>query len=252
MRTCALIAALFALHCTSNAQSLQELMQAAGQQSVTIEEDKTPFKPLGFLGSYRWEVHSYTNGIEQKDSPTNVVMAFDDAHMAMIPQANGKEQTRMVFDLKNKHTYTLMTDSKGKRSGVKMKGMRVVVRDEGGNTTDDKTHVTRTDETRTIEGHPCRKYTYRNEDGHGEAWIAEDINFNAYEALGHMVGGRTDSWQKAPYKGMVLESVWHNKNGRDRVEMYTRDLVVGKVDAALFSITGYEVQDMTALPLFGR
>lgn len=245
-----LLAASFAIG-TTRAQSLQELMQIAGQQNITIEEDKTPFKPLGFTGSYRWEIHSYTDGAAQKDSPMHMVMAFDDAHMVMIPQAKGKEETRMVFDLKNKHTYTLMTDSKGKRSGIKMKSMRVNVQDDGPTPADDH-KVERTNETKTIEGRTCRKYIYRNADGHGEAWIAEDVKFNAFEAMGHMVGGRTDSWQKAPYEGMVMESIWHDKNGRDRVEMHTRALVVGKVDATLFSTAGYDVQDMTALPLFGR
>ncbi|MDX9751012.1 MAG: DUF4412 domain-containing protein [Flavobacteriales bacterium] len=253
MRTPALLTALLLSAATLHAQSLQDLMKAAGQkEKVTVEEDNTPFKPLGFTGSYRWEIHSYKNGTPEKDSPTHMVMAFDDAHMAMVPQAaKGKEEMRMLFDLKNKHTYTLMTDKKGQRSGIKMKSMRIHVQDDT-TATDDDIKVKRTNETKTIEGHTCRKYTYSNADGHGEAWIAEGVKFNAFAALGHMVGGKTDDWQKAPYHGLVMESVWNDKNGRDRVEMFTRDLVIGRVDAALFSTAGYEVQDMTNMPLFGR
>jgi hypothetical protein len=249
-----LLTALLYCSATLHAQSLQDLMNAAGQNSrVTIEEDKTPYKPLGFTGSYRWEIHSYKNGTPEKDSPMHMVMAFDDAHMAMIPQAaKGKEETRMLFDLKNKHTYTLMTDKKGQRSGIKMKSMRVTVQDDATTDTADDTKVERTNETKTIEGHTCRKYTYSSADGHGEAWIAEDVQFNAFEALGRMLGGKADAWQKAPYRGLVMESTWNHKNGKEKVEMFTRDLVIGKVDASLFSTAGYEVQDMTNMPMFGR
>lgn len=253
MRTPALLLSAL-LASTVHAQSLQDLMNAAGggQNKVTIEEDKTPYKPLGFTGSYRWEIHSYKNGTPEKDSPMHMLMAFDDAHMAMEPQApKGQEQMRMVFDLKNKFTYTLMTDKKGERSGIKMKSMRINVQDEGAET-DAQAKVTRTNETKTIEGHTCRKYTYSNEDGNGEAWIAEDVQFNAFEALGHMVGGKASKWQQAPYQGMVMESTWTSKDGKEKVEMFTRDLVIGKVDAARFSTDGYNVQDMSNLPMFGR
>ncbi len=173
--------------------------------------------------------------------------------MAMLPETrNGREEVRMLFDLKNKHTYTLMTDKKGQRSGIKMKSMRVTVQDDAAPATADDTKVERTNETKTIEGHTCRKYTYSSADGHGEAWIAEDVQFNAFEALGRMLGGKADAWQKAPYQGMVMESIWNDKSGKERVEVRTKDLVIGKVDPSLFSTAGYDVQDLSGLPLFGQ
>jgi hypothetical protein len=255
MKHTLLLAALFCWATGGRTQSLQDLMNAAGQNSrVTIEEDKTPYKPLGFTGSYRWEVNTFNNGKPDKDNPTVMRMAFDDSHMAMLPETrNGREEVRLVFDLKNKHTYTLTTDEKGKRTGIKMKTMRINLNDAGTSTERDDTKVVRTNETRTIEGHVCRKYTYSDEEGHGEAWIAEDVQFNAFEAMGHMVGGaQGDGWQKAPYQGMVMESIWNNKSGKKRVEVRTKDLVIGKVDPSLFSTAGYDVQDLSGLPLFGQ
>ena len=102
------------------AQSIEELMKKAmeqqgGQNKVTVEENKDPFTPLSFTGSYRMEVHSFKSGKEEKDSPMNVVMAFKPDGMAMVPNTGDKEEMRMVFDLRNKFTYTLMTDDKGQR-----------------------------------------------------------------------------------------------------------------------------------------
>lgn len=253
-----LISAIF-LTSTVHAQSMKDIMNSAlgGKEKVKVEEDNTPFEPLSFSGSYTWEIHSYKNDVPEKDSPMNLHMGFGPEHMAWIPETkDGKEEMRLVFDLKNKVNYTLITDKKGKRTGIKMKAMRITVSDmEDVEDDDDEspTQVVRTNETKVIEGHTCRKYTYKNDDGHGEAWIAEDIKFNAFEAMGNMVGARADDWQKAPYQGMVMESTWYSTSGKEKVQIYIRNLVVGKVDPDLFSTAGYEIQDMTNMPsLFGN
>ncbi len=254
MRTPTLLATALLGLCTHvHAQSLNDLMNAFGESSkVRFEEDKTPYKPLGFTGSYRWEVHSFENGTPNKDNPVNIVLAFDDAHMAMEPNTgSGQEKMRMVFDLKNKHTYTLLTDKKGQRNGIKTKSMRIVVEDDAQKDSDTG-KLTRTNETKSIDGHTCRKFTFSNEDGHGEAWVVEDIKFNAFEALGHMMGAKADGWQKAPYQGMVMQSTWVKKDGKEKVEVFTRDLVVGKVDKARFSTEGYSIQDLSNMSLFGQ
>lgn len=253
MRIPTLIAICSLLIPASYGQSFKDMMKSAtgGGSKVTIEEDNSPFKPLDFTGSFTWEIHSSKNDVPEKNSPTFLHMGFDAEHMAWKPEVkDSKEEMHLVFDLKNKVNYTLMTDKKGKRTGIKMKAKRIVVSDVD----DDKeaTQVVRTDETRTIEGHTCRKYTFKDNDGHGEAWIAEDIKFNVFEAMGHMVGARADGWQKAPYRGMVMESTWHSTDGKEKVVVQVRNLVVGKVDPTLFSTAGYEMQDMTNLPMFGK
>lgn len=238
------------------AQSLEDLMKAAGQNNkVTVEENNDPFQPLGFTGSYRMEVHSYKGGAEEKDSPMNVRMAFTDEKMVMAPEGmgKGKEQVRMVYDLKNRYTYTLMTDDKGQKTGIKMRMMKVHVNDTDDQDDSDRTQVVRTDETREIEGHRCRKYTYTDKDGAGEAWIAEDIDFDPMRAMNSVVGGqKAERWQETPYSGMLMETTWNAANGKEKVVMYTKDLVVGKVDEALFSTAGHQMMEMPSMGGMGR
>ena len=50
----------------------------------------------------------------------------------------------------------------------------------------------------------------------------------------------------------MMETTWNSTDGKEKVVMHTRDLVQGKVNDALFSTAGYEVQDMTAFPMFGQ
>jgi hypothetical protein len=262
MKTLVLLPLALALTLGTQAQSLQDIMnkamqqqgqQPAGETKVTIEENKDPFTPLTFTGSYRMEVHTFKNCKEEKDSPNNIRMAFNTDHMAMMPVSKEpKEEMRMVFDLRNKFTYTLITDDKGERTGMKMKMMKVNV--EGDDTTvDSDVKVVRTNETKVIDGHTCRKYTYSDKEGSGEAWIAEDIDFDMMAAMRQMVGGKKmEDWQRMGTTGVVMENTWTSADGKEKVVMYTRDLVVGKVDEAMFSTKGYEVQDMTAFPMPGQ
>jgi len=247
---------------TSPAQNLQELMNKAMQQQggqpasetqVTIEENQDPFVPLTFTGGYRMEIHSFKNGKEEKDSPVNMRMAFRPDGMAMVPDADQQEGSmRMVFDLKNKHTYTLMTDETGERTGMKMKMMKVNVEGEPDAGKDD-VKVIRTDETKVIDGHTCRKYTYSDKEGSGEAWIAEDIKMDMMAPFKQMMGGKKpENWQKAMLDGVIMENTWTSTDGKEKVVMHTKDLVIGKVDEALFSTAGYEIQDMTNFPMFGQ
>lgn len=254
-----LVLPLLALLATVNlpAQSMEELMkkameQQSGQNKVKVEENKDPFTPLTFTGSYRMEVHSYKNGKEEKDSPMNVVMAFKPDGMAMVPNTGGKEETRMLFELKNKVMYTLITDDNGQRTGIKMKMMKVHIEGADDRSKDD-TKVTRTNETKVIEGRTCRKYTYSDKEGSGDAWIAEDLKWDMMAVMKQMMGGKgAEGWQKSGMDGLMMENTWTSADGKEKVMMYTRDLQEGKVSDALFSTAGYQIQDMSAFPMFGQ
>ena len=49
--------------------------------------------------------------------------------------------------------------------------------------------------------------------------------------------------------GMTLEFEWTDANGKDSMRCYIKDVVVGTVDAGVFSLDGYEVMEM---PSFGQ
>jgi hypothetical protein len=246
---------------STQAQSLQEMMNKAmeeqakngGGQQMTFEENTDPFTPLNFTGSYRMEVMTYEADGPTKESPMNVNMAFTPDKMALLPEMKGsKEQVRMVMDLRNKLTYTLITDGQGQRTGIKMKMMKATAK--GADVQEaEEAKVVRTSETRTINGYTCTKYTYASSEGKGEAWVAEEVKFDMMSAMAQMAGAKkTEGWQNVKHEGLVMENTWNDANGTDKVVMIVHDLVVGKVDEALFSTAGYEMQDMTAIPMNGQ
>ncbi|MCB0790506.1 MAG: DUF4412 domain-containing protein [Flavobacteriales bacterium] len=248
------LALLFAPIATIHAQDLQELLQQAGGVQVTFAEDDTPYAPLGFTGSFRFEVHNYAGDQEQKNSPMDIFYAFTDDRMAFRPTSPDiRDKVTTVFDLKEKRMYMLTENAKGERTGMKMKMLRVNV-DKGANDGAEDVQVERTDETRTIEGHTCRKYLARSSDGHSEAWVAEDIAFDLKKAFGRMVSGqRAQQWQRMPYgQGLVMEMTWWKADSNERMTLTTHDLRTGSVDETVFDTSGYTIQDLTALPVFGR
>lgn len=242
------------------AQSMEELMKAAMQEAgkngggVSITDNTDPFTPLDMTGTFRMEMHSFKNGKEEKDSPANVRMSLTSDRIAMIPMTkDGKEEVRIFFDLKNKHSYTLMTDKNGQRSGIKMKMMKFNSGAGSAEKGDSDTKIVRTGESKVIEGLTCQKYTYSSNEGSGVAWIAEELNFDLMKVFGQMSGSTPDKdWQKVPYSGLMMENVYTSADGKERVEMRIKELEVGKVNEAMFSTEGYQVQDMTNLPSFTR
>lgn len=239
-------------------QSIEEMIQRAAQQQaggtrVAFEENKDPFVPLTFTGTMTMEVRTSKGGEPDREGPTTMRMAFSPERMAMAPgSTKDKEEVRMVYDLKNKVTYTLMTDAKGKRTGMKTKMMKVVV--EGQEDTPAKEpSMTRTGETKQILGHTCRKFLYEDENGKGEAWIAEQLGFDMMAAMRQMVGDkRAQGWQKTKFEGMLMENAWTSADGRERVTMAVTHLEVGNVNEGLLGTDGYDIQDLSNMPMFGR
>lgn len=235
-------------------KAAMEKAGAQGSGQVSITENTDPFKPLDFTGTFNMEMHSFKNGKAEKDSPATVRMSMTNDRMAMVPMTSAnKEEVRIFWDLKNKHSYTLMTDDKGERVGIKTKMMKFNAGQDPDMKSESDAKMVRTGESKVIDGHTCHKYTYTSNEGNGEAWIAEDIKFDIMSTFGQMSGNTPNKdWQKVPYSGLMMENTWNSADGKERVDMYIRDLQVGKVDEAMFSTAGYTMQDMTNIPSFGR
>jgi hypothetical protein len=68
-----------------------------------------------------------------------------------------------------------------------------------------------------------------------------------------MMGAKgSEAWQRSGMDGLMMENTWTSTDGKEKVVMHTRDVVQGKVDEALFSTAGYEIQDMSSFSMFGQ
>ena len=255
------------LFLVSNAQVdinkiMQERMQqhgAAGGQgapggapgSARMEDDNDPFVPNEFIGSFRMEMHQYKADVEDKNSPMNMhYWSTTDMTLNQIEMPEKKSQTtKMLTDLKGKWSYMLLDDGKGKRTAMKSHKKKVVMSEPKGEHKEPVINVT--SETKVIEGHTCTKVIVTNEDGTWTGWVAKDVKAPFAEMMRSTGQRGNDSHMQAMkgMQGMPLEFEWVPTDGKSRMVCYIKDLVLGKVEASVFSLDGYEVMEM---PSFGR
>lgn len=238
---------------------IQERMQQQGQNGqpgtpsgISVQEDTDPFVANDFVGSFRMELHHFKDGVEEKGSPMNLYYWSSPDKTLIRTESERMEgqDMRVMTDLKGKFQYMMMTDKKGKKTAIKQRKMKVTMDKERA---EKEPKVTRTDETRTIDGHLCRKYTGVDEDGTWTGWIAEDMK-GAYTDMARNAAKGSERFSKdmREMPGMAMEWEWVSAKGKEKSVGYTRDLTYGEVDESTFSLEGYEVQDMTAFPTMGR
>lgn len=220
-----------------------------GKGDPRIEDDTDPFVPNSFIGSFRMEVHHFQNGIEEKDSPTNMrYWSKEDmtATKMEMPEAKGQDM-RMLMDLQNKWQYMLMTDENGSKTAMRSRKKKIVMEEK-----ERPAHaeVTVTSETKMIDGHQCVKVVSKSEEGTWTGWVAEDLPAPFDDMMRNVRTGDTGmSEHMAGVKGFPLEFEWVDADGKASMHCYMKDVVTGKVDESVFSLDGYEVMEM---PGYGR
>lgn len=224
----------------------------ASNAGVQMVPDTDPFSPNTFIGSFRMEMHLYKNGSEEQHSPMDMLMHSSAEKTCMETRTPGvKEQVRMLIDQKEKWQYMLMDEGTGNRMAMKTRKMKVV------STTDEQVSapdVQVTDETKTIDGHLCKKLISKSEDGTWTGWMAQDIDvpFHSFMRDMHQNGQHMYSGAIAGVHGFPLEYEWISSKGDERIQCYIKDLKLGVVDEKIFSLDGYQVVELPALPAMGR
>ena len=223
--------------------------KGSGVEDMKVEDDNDPFTPNEFVGSFRMEMHQFVKDVEAKDSPTNM-RYWSSPDMTMIgisPEGSKGSDMKMLTDLKGKWSYILMTDDKGKKTAMKSRKKKVTFK-----TTEDDENVkfTVTNETKVIEGYTCTKVIGTTEDGTWTGWVAKDITVLFGDIANNMnrsaMQKKKQDW--GGIQGFPLEYETVDKNGKDRMVVYVKDLQIGAVDPSVFSISDYKVMEIPGMP----
>jgi len=242
------LAATLMLAAPATAQiDMNAMLQQSG--NVRMVPDTDPYAPNTFVGSFRMEMHIFEKGTESEHSPMDMLIHSSAEKTSMETRTPGvKEQMRILIDQKEKWQYVLMDDSKGSRMAMKTRKMKVVsTADEQVSAPD----VQVTDETKTIDGHLCKKLIAKSDDGTWTGWMAQDIGvpFHSFMRDMQQNGQGTHSGAIAGIHGFPLEYEWLSADGNERVQCHIKDLKLGAVDEKVFSLDGYQVME---LPTMGR
>ncbi len=208
--------------------------------TAAFAQDAAPF-----TGSVTLEMHTFKKGVEDKDSPVNMKYWSTPDKVLFQPQMDQKSgEMKILVDLKGDHQYMLMTDEKGGKMAMKQK--RHKVKD---NVENEDFKMERTDETKNIEGHVCRKYIGSDKKGTWEGWIAEELKSPFEHISGAQSGAKSKTQPQNYTDGLPMEMTWESTDKKDKVVMYVRDLKVGEVDQSLFDISGYQIMEMPSLQM---
>jgi len=256
-----LIAVLLSIPATAQSDAQQKALESlqqngayvsSGVSDVKVEDDNDPFTPNEFVGSFRMEVHSFVKGVEAKESPTNM-RYWSSPDMTLIgisPEGSKGAQIKMLTDLKGKWSYMLMTDEKGNKTGMKSRKKKITFNTSESDSGKDNGKFTVTTETKVIEGHTCTKVVGTTEEGTWTGWVAKDIVVPFGDIANSMsrsaIQKKKQNWEGL--QGFPLEYEIVDKNGKDKLVVYVKDLQIGSVDPSVFSISGYKMMEIPGMP----
>ncbi len=219
---------------------------------VKVEDDNDPFVPNTFTGSFRMEMHSFRNGVEDKDGPRSIqYWSSPDMTLISMPgmasKGGPRTEMKVLTDLKGKWTYMLMQDPRGNKTAMKSRKKKISFADPVHEKEQGKFTVT--DETKMIEGHLCKKVVGTTEDGTWTGWVAQDIALPFGDVANSMsispIRKNHQDWKGL--EGFPLEFETVEKNGKDSVVVHVKDLHIGAVDPSVFSIADYKVMEIPGM-----
>ena len=237
---------------TDDGQHPPRLPGSGNMGQIKMEDDKDPFKPNAFVGSFRMEMHFFQQGTEDPNGPANMQYwsSTDMSLVGMTPErSNGTAGTdlKLLTDHKGKWSYILMTDPKGNKTAMKSPKKKYILADDGRQELAAKIQVTK--ETKVIDGHTCTKVIATLEEGTWTGWVTKDIAVPFSDIAGTMsrnaLARGSGNWDGIP--GFPLEYEMADTEGRKTIHAYVRDLHVGEVDPQVFSISGYKVMEVPGM-----
>lgn len=214
-----------------------------GMDGMRMVPDTATFTPNSFIGSFRMEMKVGEAG---KQEVPNTIHYFSNSEKTLMRMPQGST----LIDHKAKLQYVLMDTEGGKRA-MRMPKMRMVFADNE-STKGKVPQFKETGETRTIQGHVCSKVIALLDDGTWTGWVTEDIRTPFADIMRSMSGRVHGAKDMDKLKGFPLEYLWTSTDGKRSVACTIDELKVGSVDEGVFSLDGYSVLDMPAMPGMGR
>ncbi|MBK6329907.1 MAG: DUF4412 domain-containing protein [Bacteroidetes bacterium] len=168
---------------------------------------------------------------------------------------------RMIMNFKAGTSTMLMTDRKGKKTGMTMElknydwVAKNAVNKSNKMLEDGDATITPTDEYKTIEGYKCRKYLYEDQNYKSDMWVSNQVGmdymqFNqaAYSAFANAKNQNNNAYYKAGIHGVVIQHHMYPKGGRSEEAIMTlKNIKSGYAPDEMFSSAGYEVTKMPSM-----
>lgn len=240
---------------TKGEQAVDERLDALDESDKKARAKVQPFPTM-----------SFTMQMEFMDKPKNngsihyYFKEFDCVSVMEFERSKGS-MDRMIMNFKEGKSVMLMTDKKGKKTGMRMDlkmvdwAAKAAVNKDQKMLENGEASVKATDEYKIIEGYKCRKYLYENEKYASEMWVSTDakldylkINHAMYSVFSTSKDPNQHVYYRAGMKGVTIQTHLMPKDKRmQECIMTMKDIHLGNVASELFSTEGYEIMDMPTL-----
>lgn len=210
--------------------------------------DVEPLTKNDFVGQFRLEIETSENGKINDDHSGNANYYFFETKSVCIPKKeNIKDVTTYIFDLIQKSVTIIKDNDKKKVAVIQNRPLIKIVSDESTGKKP-KMEVTKLTSTSIIEGRKCYKYLIEEENCVSTLWVCSELPYNfrnlmisstlEYEDNGLI----SEIYNKID--GLPLRIIREYKTIDKTVNIYIRNILVGKPDNDYSSLKDCEIMDI--------
>ena len=209
---------------------------------------------------------SMTMQIEYPNKPKNNMTMeyyFKNYECASIFKNEDKNNSmdKTIMNFKEGKSTILMTDKKGKKTGMQMElknfdwAIKNSLEKNNKMLEDGDITIKPTDEYKTIEGYKCRKYLYEDLNNTADMWICNSIGFDylkynnaVFSVFGANKSEHNNAYYKAGINGVVIQNHMMPKGGRGNETILTmKNIRANYAPDEMFSTAGYEITKMPSM-----
>ncbi len=210
-------------------------------ETVTIEDD------YDFSKHLTYNMYMTTSKGKIKDESKSKMM-FDSKGKTMaieVLESDGKPLENpaiIIFDMNNEAMITLMETEEGEKSGMAIKLNKEEIGKIKTQESERNATFKKTNETKTIQGYKCTKYTGEDDDSTFEFWLTNELNINVAEAFAGMFAKqKNNNFSEMPSGTVLLGHSTKKKNG----EKSTMEVIeIGLNDNSSYSTSSYNVKSL--------
>lgn len=208
---------------------------------------------------------SYTMDLQFPDKPkqnSSIDYTYKGYQCAMVMHMDNdrNQENRTIINFKEGTSTTLMTDKKGKKTGMEMElkmidwGAKAAVKKEQNKLTQHDAELKATNEYKTIEGYKCRKFEYRSQQYQSDIWVTTDIkaDYTAFnKALASVYATQPYGlmeYYKSGMNGFAIQIHSTSDDPKFRESIITmKNIKTGTINESVFNTDGYEIQKMPSV-----
>ncbi len=214
-------------------------------------EDFEPYQNE-YLVSFKADI-TVTNEDDDEESTAKVNYAFD-TWATGLQMESEEGNIRLILDNQEGYMTTATTDEDGELQAYRMRQRSYEIPEEVENEGESKITVTRTGNTRVIDGYQCEEVIIEQEDGTiTTAWMTTEIDlpFHNYmmsfsQRSGAKQGeGGPNTGNYYDTEGFPIESTTVSADGKETTFVHFHNILLGDdIDRSVFDLGDVEVTDL--------